>query len=415
LLAEHEQKLFAGLPVFSGSFDLEGAAAVCDAELDTLASLLDKSLVRQTGEGRFFMLETIREYALERLDASAEAETLRRRHAEYFAQVLEAAYEHFRRPGQEAWLAAIAAEHENVRAALEWAERVRDKSLTLAIAAHASYFWYVRGHVAEGVRLLERALAGAEGERSRIMGLALNGAAALACSRGDYERGVRWAEQSVSMLGELGRPRDILHALTTLASIVIDTDERARADGLLDRALVMAHAEEDEFLVAGVLVNMCNLALTQHDYGRAVELGRQCSELLEQLGAWHPLAIAWSNTGVAELALGDVSKAESLFAGALQIAHENGISEVTAWCLTGLAAVAAHNGDVERAAGLLGLTEVAMVDSGVVLEPAELELFSASREAVETDLGPDRLASAMEAGRSLDIEDLLTTLRAGTS
>jgi predicted ATPase/class 3 adenylate cyclase len=412
LLADHERHLFTCLAIFPGSFDIDAAEAVCGADLDAVASLLDKSLLRQTAEGRFFMLETIREFALERVEEDGGLEDLRRRHSRYVVEFLEAASEYLRRPGQEPWLEAIARHHEDLRAALAWADAADDDALRLTIAAHSSHFWYSHGHISEGLRYLERALAASK-ESSEMRGLALRGAAALAGSHGEYERARDWADESVSILSEVSEPREVLMALTTLAAIVVDMGEPERAKELSDRALTLARREGDDFLVAMILANLCNLALTEHDYRRAVDVGRQCSELLERLGVAHGLAITWSNIGLAELALGNVAKAESLFADALRLAREHALAEVMVWCLTGLAAVAARTNELERAATLLGAVDMAIDSTGIMLEPAEQELFDETRSLAEDALGPDRFGSALDAGRTLELEAVADMAAAG--
>lgn len=153
-----------------------------------------------------------------------------------------------------------------------------------------------------------------------------------------------------------------------------------------------------------------NLALAEHDYPRAVELGNQAGDLLTRLGAPHGLAITRWNMGLAELALGNAARAESLFADALRLANENDIAEVAAWCPTGLAAVSSRRRDFERAASLLGLAETLMAETGAVLEPMERELFDHTRAAAEDGLGHDNFVAAEKAGRSLDIKEVLQTL-----
>jgi predicted ATPase/class 3 adenylate cyclase len=410
LLQPEEKELFARLAVFAGSFALEGAEAVCDAGVDTLGSLLDKSLLRETGDGRFFMLETLREYAQERLEARSEADALRQRHAEYVAQLVRTTYENLRRPGEEEWLIALAADHENLRAASAWAHQEGRYKLALEIAAFAAHYWYVRGHVYEGLRNLEHVLGHAERESSRVYGLALHGAGVLASSQGDYGRAIGWAEEAASLLSDHGTGREPLLALNALAAVLVDAGDRRRAKELLARGLAMARAEEDEYVATGFLANMCNLALIEHDYAGALELGRECSRIAQKLGAQHPLAIAQSNMGIAELGLGNLATAESLFADGLETASGHGITEAEAWCIAGLAAVAARRGDDETAARYLGLVLLRMEETGVVFEPAERELLDETRETTEASLGPDRFANATETGRSLDARSILAML-----
>ena len=162
--------LFARLAVFSGGRTLEAIEAICDAEGDLpvdafegVSSLLDKSLLRQEegpdGEPRFVMLETVHEFAREKLGQSAEAEEIKRVHAEYFLTLAEEAYPELRGPDQLEWLERLEAEHDNMRAALSWALERKEVEVALRLGGALWWFWWMRGHNSEGRRWLEEALA----------------------------------------------------------------------------------------------------------------------------------------------------------------------------------------------------------------------------------------------------------------
>ena len=170
LLDEGEQVLFGRLAVFSGGRTLEAIEAICDAEGDLpvdafegVSSLLDKSLLRQeegpNGEPRFVMLETVHEFAREKLRQSAEAEEIKRVHAEYFLTLAEEAYPELRGPDQLEWLERLEAEHDNMRAALSWALERKEAEVALRLGGALWWFWSVRGYHSEGRRWLEAALA----------------------------------------------------------------------------------------------------------------------------------------------------------------------------------------------------------------------------------------------------------------
>jgi predicted ATPase len=171
LLSPDEQSLFRRLAVFAGGWSLEAAESVCDRDdleldvLDGLASLADKSLVR-TGAAdtdRFTMLETIREFALEKLEESGEGEDIRRAHAEHFRDLAEEAEPHLIGEHQKEWLDRLETEHDNFRAGLAWSF-TEDDALAVALAAHVSRLWHMRGHLSEGRTWLERALAASRGQ-----------------------------------------------------------------------------------------------------------------------------------------------------------------------------------------------------------------------------------------------------------
>jgi len=207
LLSEDEQRLFARLSVFAGGCTYEAAEEVCDADPDTLQSLLDKSLLRKRETGlvpRYWMLETIREYAVERLEDSGEADELRRRHAEYFLALAEEIEPHLRGDPKE-WLDRLELEHDNVRAALDYFQATDDRQLTLRLAAAVWRFWSLRGHNSEGRRRVDDALA-RRSEPSIARGAALNAATSFALSLGDHVVAKRRAEEAMEIHGRVDDP-----------------------------------------------------------------------------------------------------------------------------------------------------------------------------------------------------------------
>jgi predicted ATPase/class 3 adenylate cyclase len=242
LLALEEQRFFARLAVFSGGFTLEVAEAVAGADLDTLQSLVDKSLVRPTGE-RFWMLETIREFAVERLDDSDEADKLRRRHAEHFLALAEEAEPHLRQASGE-WLDRLEAEHDNIRAALDWLEQA-DTALAARLTAAVWRFWSLRGHLAEGRRRLERGLAHydhRDGVRARL----LEGAADLALDTDDDESARRRAQDGLALNRELGEEQGAADCFFLLGLSFTGIHDWSAAHDALAEAIRLYRALGDE-------------------------------------------------------------------------------------------------------------------------------------------------------------------------
>ena len=186
LLDEDEQRLFARLAVFRGGCTLEAAEDVCDADLDVLQSLVDKSLLRHSQE-RFWMLETIREYAAEQLEHRGDAATMRQRHADYFLSLAEEAEPHLTGADQAPWLERLEAEHDNLRLSLDSLRRADCGGDELRLVGALMRFWYVRGHLREGSSRCEEALA-AHDDQSEARLKALFGAALLLHRLGDYHR-----------------------------------------------------------------------------------------------------------------------------------------------------------------------------------------------------------------------------------
>jgi predicted ATPase len=214
LLSAEERQLFARLAVFAGGCTLETAEEVTEANLDTLQSLANKSLLRHTEE-RFWMLETIREYATERLEESGEAEERHRRHAQHFLALAEEAEQHAREYSKE-WLELLEREHDNLRAALDRFEALGESQLALRLAGALSEFWGIRGHFTEGRRRLWNALR-ADERPTAARAKGLNGAADLATA-GDVDSARLWVEEALSIHRELGDPRGIAESLLILGS-----------------------------------------------------------------------------------------------------------------------------------------------------------------------------------------------------
>ncbi|MDQ5851071.1 MAG: tetratricopeptide repeat protein, partial [Chloroflexota bacterium] len=254
LLAAGEQRLFARLGVFVGGCTLEAAESVCNAMgdldlavLDGLQSLVNKSLLRQAvdqdGESRFTMLETIREYALERLTESGEAEAQRRHHATYFLSLAERLEPALMGPEQAACMDALELEHDNLRAALAWGcGHSHAAGLGLRLAASLWWFWGQRGYLSEGRAWLEGALAASRAaastrELDALRAKALYRAGVLAWYQSAHDRAVALCEESLRIAQELGDTQGIAWARHNLGRVAYLQGDYRRAGPLLTESL----------------------------------------------------------------------------------------------------------------------------------------------------------------------------------
>jgi predicted ATPase/class 3 adenylate cyclase len=264
LLDPVEQGLFARLSVFTGGWTLESAEAVCDPGelgldiLDGLASLVDKSLIRRVEPpgrpSRFSMLETIREFGLERLEASGDLEPVRRRHAEHFLGLAEEAEPHLTAKDQGEWLDRCDTEHANIRAALRWAIDRGDADRAQEAAGALWRFWQQRGHLAEGLRWLQEVLAMPSGQgRTAARAKALAGAGGVAWWT---DRGASRAvyEEALAIERELGDPTRLAEALYNQAFAVAAEDDWEAAARLLDESLALFRQIGDEARAARILL-----------------------------------------------------------------------------------------------------------------------------------------------------------------
>jgi predicted ATPase len=252
LLEDDEQRLFTRLGVFRSGCTLEAAEAVAGADVDTLQSLIERSLVRQR-EGRYWMLETIREYAAELLD-----DETRQRHAQHFLALAEAAYPHLGGdPGN--WLRRLEAEHDNLRAAIDWFHELRDGESAQRLTGALYPFWYQRGHFAEGRRRVEAALLLDE-RPTRARGKALLGATGMAASTGDLAVAQQRAEQAFELHRSLGEEWGVAYARYMMGLVAARSDRFADAHAIfeesLERFIVMGDAHY-ELIARRALAWMC--------------------------------------------------------------------------------------------------------------------------------------------------------------
>jgi predicted ATPase/class 3 adenylate cyclase len=264
LLDPVERRLFARLSVFTGGWTFESAEAVCDPEelgldaLDGLASLVDKSLVRRVeppGQpSRFSMLETIREFGLEQLEASGDLEPVQRRHAEHFLRLAIDAEPHLVAEDQGAWLDRCELEHANLRAALRWAVDLGEAGPAQAAAGALWRFWQQRGHLTEGRRWLEETLAMPSGQAPTAeRAKALAGAGGIAWWS-DREATRAFYDEALAIERELGDPARLAEALYNEAFALADEHDLEAAARLLDESLELFHQVGDEPGMARVLV-----------------------------------------------------------------------------------------------------------------------------------------------------------------
>jgi non-specific serine/threonine protein kinase len=235
LLAEDERQLFGKLSVFRGGCTLKAAEEITEAELDTLQSLVEKSLLRHR-EDRFWMLETIREYATERLDESGEADELKGHHAQGFLALAEEAEPNLRGSGSKEWLRRLEPEHDNLRAAMDEFEAMGESQLVLRLAGALWPFWFIKGHLGEAGRRLEAALL-ADGRPTAARAKALLGATGMAQLRGDLSTARLRGDEALTLHQQLGDPFGIAYSIFLLGHAAKEVPDWPTAQQLFDESL----------------------------------------------------------------------------------------------------------------------------------------------------------------------------------
>lgn len=418
LLKPAEQALFAQLSVFSGGGTLEAIEAVCNTGdeigrdvLEEVESLLEKSLLRGReelgGEPRYAMLETIREYACERLEESGAAQQFRRRHAEYFLALAGEAEAGLRGARQAEWFERLEEEHDNLRAALRWSLEHHQTAISLRLSGALWRFWNIRGHFSEGRAWLDETLSGSIGVDDPIRAKALYGAGELAAQQGDYDRAHVLIEESLTLARGAGDLQRSASALSALGNLAANRESHGEATRFYEEALQLHRQALDSKGVMAVLASLGDVALVQGDYERATALLDEALTLAHRAQDPYEIASCQVNLGNAALYQGETERAGELHTGALRLYRQLRDSEGIAWCLEGLAGVAGAQGEPERAARLWGAAEALREAIGVPVYLDYLPIYERHIATARAQLEEPGWSTAWEEGRAMSHDQMV--------
>jgi predicted ATPase/Tfp pilus assembly protein PilF len=375
LLDEGEQTLFCRLAVFVGGCTLEAAEAVCNADgalrfavLDGLASLVDQSLLgaEEEEEPRFRMLETVREYALERLGDSGEGEAVRRQHTRHFLALAERAEPQLKSADQATWLARLEREHDNVQAALARARDEGEMELALRLANALWRFWLIRGHLTEGRRwfaeLLALDAAGGHPAPMAARAQALARAGVLAVEQGDPFDAASLCEEALTLFQRLDDVRGIASTHNLLGSVAKYQGDFPQAAGHFQQALAFFREIDDRPNAALVLNNLGAVEAERGDYDRAIELYEQSLAAKRELGDTQGIARTLVNLGDLAQRQGDHARAATHFEESLPLLRHLGDKKAEAAALASLGEMAREQGNygeaMARARAALDLSRI---------------------------------------------------------
>jgi len=426
LLSQEDQRVFAALAVFVGGFSLDAAAAVANedgtsddmATLDAVARLVDASLVvaePRDGEigTRYRLLETVQQYAANRLRDGGAEPAVRSAHAQFFKQLAETAEPELSGADQTRWFKRLDEEHANSVSALAYLARDPAASVVrLQFTVALTRFWYVRGHLAEARRALEAALAASHDAPTPLRRRGLTAAASVCLLQGDYAEATHFAELSLAAARETGEERLIANGLSNLGAIVLAAGEIERAGALLDEAVSLARTIDDTRILALALNNLGDHALTCADYGRAEPLFAESLALLQQRGDTSNVARSLFNLGAVALMTGRLADAQDRLRSSLAHSGDAGDKEDLSWSLLGLAGLAAARKEPERAALLLVAATNLLSGMGAAFKPFERRLHDETVAEVSSQLGADGYQDAVERGRDMTIEEALAAAQA---
>ena len=341
LLSDDEKRCFSRVSVFAGSFDVAAAEHVCDADVDALESLVDKSLLRTTPDGRFFMFETIREFAANALTSEADADDVATRHAQYFLRLAEEAAPHLTgSPEQVVWFGRLERDLDNLRASLSFCREHGEHELEFQLAVALWEFWWTHGYVREGRGHLLHALQSAGVPDTSVGVNALEGACYLSYLDGDERDARAWSDRLMQLAERLGDDLSLAHAWHMRALLARDDDERVRLEtrvielvgddpyarhaveslglvalrrGKLDaarryieRVIEIGDRARDRSMVSGALILLATLSAELGQYDDAIRNLRAGTEEARRIGDKTPFVWerAWIVTSVVLAARG---------------------------------------------------------------------------------------------------------------
>jgi predicted ATPase len=347
LLDESERQLFASLAVFAGGWTTDAAEQVCGADLDGLQSLADKSLIRFE-DGRFRMLETIREYTLEQLEEFGELEHLRARHAEHFLQLGLRAEPELTGAQQHVWLERLATDYDNLRAALEWHVRTRPTD-ALRLASALVLFWFNRSLYRDGIYWLDEVLTGTEDEVTAARAGALWGAGLLLMLVGDAEHGAPRLESALELARQRNDAPIAARSLDAIGLLAFFQNDARRARELLEEAAEIARSAGDKWALADALGTLGSIYPLQGEFDLAETAGAEALAIGREYGDRQGIRMADFGLALTAVMRGDLERARTLGDEGLAVSREIGDLWFVSYFLWILATAATATGETRTA------------------------------------------------------------------
>lgn len=420
LLADPERILLQRLGVFAGGFTLEAAEGICAGDgiaaadvLDLLIHLADKSLVvveqAEEAEARYRLLDTVRQYALDKLAAGGAMDRLREAHRNWFLAFAERA-ELELRGDQAPWVERLGLELDNLRAALDWCRSTGESEPGLRLAGAMGMFWDVRGIYREGRRWLEEMFP-SDGVDGAVRAKALVWASVLAWRQGHYDRVKTSAEQALALARTHEAEWSMGLALHQLGHAAHVNGDVGQATRLLQESVEVFRQQADVWGQAYSLNCLGDLA---HNRGMDDQAAAQ---LEEAIALWRRLNNSWGlslsllNLGNVVLRQGDHHRARALIEESLEICRTIGAMTAMMYCLINLVGIAVNEGQPRRAAQLFGATDALMIVAGVSLEPVNRADYERDMQKAKTALTEAAWTAAWQAGQEMSLEQVLEYAR----
>lgn len=446
LLDENEKRLFERVAVFAGGFTLEAAESVCDWQkaegskefalshdnqmqptanrppptsvLDGVTSLVEQNLLvlkeQTNGDVRFYLLEVIKEFALEMLDQNGEWEAMNRRHAAYFLALGEEA-EPFLQAAQSAeWLNRLEEEHDNLRVALRWAMQ-HDTKLGQQLVGSIWRFWWLHGHIREGCEQLGAFLSQTEAADKKARTKILLGVGFLNRLRGNLALSRSYADEGLTLARGTGDKKSSAFSLYLLGMLALDDEDFTKAGRLFEEGLTHARDSGDTQILGLLLNGMGEFSRSSEDYERAGDFYRQALAINREIGDLVRQTTNLINLGATALSQKDLEAAGSFYRDGLKISSKMADMNGTLYCLEGVAGAHWAVRKPERAASLFGAAEALREANNLFIESADRLSYDQSVALVRDSLTEKAFADLFAKGRKLKLEEAVAMALAETA
>ena len=422
LLEEEEKKLLTRLAVFSGGFTLDAAEAIGNAKddlsvdlLDGVASLVDKSLLSQReqddGEPRFRMLGIVREFALEILAESGEADQIKGLHAEFYSAVAKDSAPRILGAQAAEWLDKLEQEHDNLRSALGWTLE-NQPEIALQIVGDIYRFWMRRGHLAEGDKWIRRAMEkNGDNADPKLWANACRAIGVLSYLQGDLDEAVRFFEESLQISREIGDKKLICYALGGLGAIKVQQGDVTLARSLSEESLKIAREMQDKWQVSTLVNRLGELARIEEDYEAAQGYYEEAYATANQVSNKYSIPIYAANLASVTCLQGDYETARKYALESLKYSEELGDQRSTASALNRFAALAVKDGEMEKAARLWGASQAIYESIGYKAEKVDQDFNNLFISEAREKIGDKDFDAAYADGQSMRLKKAIVLAR----
>ena len=428
LLTTKEQVMLQRLSIFAGGATLEAAESICSGEeiesaevVETISHLVDKSLVtakrHERGETRYRLLETIREYALEKLTESQDKVNVQNKYLEYFVRFAEEGNRKIKSAEQIVWYAWLEDEYNNLHAALRWALESKNREAGLRLSTGLVYFWFVHGHVMENVIWLEKFLGQKQNVPTVLIAWALlnHGVMLRASTKDDDDKSTLLYEESLRMFRDLDDRRGIAYALNMMGLIGLEKKEPVKTEKLLSESLALQKELGDPWGIAFTMQNFPPLALQKNDLVKAKEYAEETVFWFERAGDQRGVARSLGDFADIARLEGDLTRAASLHTQALSQVFQLGDRRAVTHILECLVVLSAEQRKYGRAALLLGGANALREDLGIPYRGNEYEDYHQTVTAIQKNLSESNFNQAVSKGRGMSLEEIIDYVMGDTN